>query len=332
MDYCLTEVWAVLPERIVERATVVVEEGVIVSVVEEGPATPRAVSGRGSVCLPGLVDPHSVVGTTSLSAAGITTQFRASRPSSDDRDLEQDLCERPTVGTHAAFDRRPILCIDLDQPSGFDAVTECARRCAATCGSIVVSIAGHVDATSAEPDGDADAVRLEWFTIQAEAQRVRLAVRRAVTADDVDRAVDWGATIAEFPVTIEAARRAHERGLSIVCAATDLVRRPSIPLAVDPLALVELGLCDALASTNDPVSLVDAVSLLVLRGVCDLRTAVRLVTSAPAALTGLSDRGRLSAGHRGDLVVLRPNRERFRVDSTVRAGITVEGVPDGVAN
>jgi alpha-D-ribose 1-methylphosphonate 5-triphosphate diphosphatase len=95
---------------------------------------------------------------------------------------------------------------------------------------------------------------------------------------------------------------------------------PANPTAISPLALIELGLCDALASVDDASSLVDAVSLLVLRGICDLRGAVRLVTSGPAEVVGLTDRGRLAAGLRGDLVLLHPDREHFRIRRVLRAG------------
>ncbi len=152
------------------------------------------------------------------------------------------------------------------------------------------------------------------------AQRLRLLVRGPVTADDVDRAVDLGAGAVEYPATIEAARRAHERGLAVIGSAADIVATSEAPTAISPLALIELGLCDALSSAAQPTSLLDAVSLLVLRGVCDLRSAVRLVTSAPAGIAGLSDRGRLASGQRGDLVLLRPDHEHFRVRGVLRAG------------
>lgn len=145
-------------------------------------------------------------------------------------------------------------------------------------------------------------------------------VRGPVTADDVDRAVDLGAGAVEYPATIEAARRAHERGLAVIGSAADIVATSDVPIVISPLALIELGLCDALSSAARPTSLLEAVSLLVLRGVCDLRSAVKLVTSAPAGIAGLADRGRLVSGQRGDLVLLRPDREHFRVRCVFRAG------------
>lgn len=324
MDYCLTDVWAVLPERIVEHATIVVENGHIVSVVEDGPPTDSAISGRGSVCIPGIVDTHHVGWIDdSASPTGVTTQFHAlpfgSHPDSDEgRALERLLCAGPTPhDLSAAVDHRPIVCIDLADASALAAGERCARICTSERGALIVSF--FENGATCKLSGDAEA-GLAWFTIQALARRVRLLARAPATADDIDHAVDWGATSIEFPTTIEAARRAHERGMSVLASAADIVATPTNPTAISPLALIELGLCDALASVDDASSLVDAVSLLVLRGICDLRGAIRLVTSGPAELVGLTDRGRLAAGLRGDLVLLHPDREHFRIRRIFRAG------------
>ncbi len=324
MEYCLTEVWAVLPERVVERATIVVEDGLIVSVVENGPATPGAFSGRGGVCIPGIVDAHNVSNLEySEASTGVTTQLHALRRSAagdnGDTTLAQVLCERVDANrSMGSTDHRPILVVDLDDHSGLAEAERCARACVSERGTLVVAVAEHD--TTAGRDVAAEAL-LAWFTIQALAQRLRLLAIAPATADDVDRAVDWGATAIEFPTSIDAARRAHERGMHVIASASDVVMAPSVPTAVSPLALIELGLCDALASVERSSSLVDAVSLLVLRGICDLRSAVRLVTSNPAEVTGLTDRGRLASGLRGDLVLLHPDRERFRVRHSFRAGV-----------
>lgn len=324
MDYCLTDVWAVLPDRIVERATIVVEDGRIAGVVEDGPARGRSISGQGSVCIPGIVDVHSSLDLTpSAEAAGITTQFHALRYEGthhcDQPELEQILCAGVTPPDPSApVDHRPVICVDSSDADSLCHAERSARACRSDCGHLIVSIADRTPATGAGADIE---TALGWFTIQAVARRLKLVSRAPATADDIDRAVDWGAGAVEFPLTLEAARRARERGLGIIAAAPGVVSTLDVPTAISPLALIELGLCDALASVDRPGSLVDAVSLLVLQGVCDLRGAVALVTATPADLVGLSDRGRLSAGRRGDLVLLRPEREHFGVRQTFRVGV-----------
>jgi alpha-D-ribose 1-methylphosphonate 5-triphosphate diphosphatase len=322
MEYCLTDVWAVLPDRIVERATVVVRDGVIASIVENGPTHGRPISGQGSVCIPGIVDLHSSAGL-GADPQGITTQLHGigfGAAVSDGDDLEAVLCTGSTpFHSDAPVEHRPLICLDLatgDPGSAFDAAAACVRACP---GEVLVSISESRDGADGPTAAQAEHA-LTWFTIQAVAHRVRLVARHPVTADDVDRAVDWGAIAVESPVTVEAARRAHERGLRVLGAAPELLTRPAAPVGISPFALVELGLCDALTSGDRPSSMIDAVSLLVLRGVCDLRRAVALVTSAPADVAGLRDRGRLAVGLRGDLVLLRPEREHFRVGRVFRAG------------
>ena len=161
---------------------------------------------------------------------------------------------------------------------------------------------------------------LEWLTVQAMAQRLRLmvAVRsRPTTSTEPSTSAPARSSIRRRSRRHD---RARERGLAVIGSAADIVATSEAPTAISPLALIELGLCDALSSAAQPTSLLDAVSLLVLRGVCDLRGAVRLVTSAPAGIAGLSDRGRLASGQRGDLVLLRPDHEHFRVRAVLRAG------------
>lgn len=317
-EYCVTDVWAVLPDRIVERATIIVEDGVIVSVVENGATTDRPIPGHGSVCIPGIVDIHSDVGIeTSPTEHAITTQLHVLGFSGDATDTASQtlLCASPRpASTTATIDHRPLLWID--NPAMVDDVARCAGLCAAHGATVVVSVAASALTATCADDVDP---ALEWFTVQAMAQRLRLLVRGPVTADDIDRAVDWGAVAVEDPATIEAARRAHERGLAVIGSAVEVATTSAAPTAISPLALVELGLCDALSSASEPTSMLDAISIMVLRGICDLRTAVKLVTSAPAGIAGLTDRGRLVSGLRGDLVLLRPDRERFRVRGVLRA-------------
>ncbi|HSM65181.1 MAG TPA: hypothetical protein VK860_02630 [Ilumatobacteraceae bacterium] len=324
MDYCLTDVWAVLPDRIVERATIVVEDGHIASVIEAGAARIGSISGQGSVCIPGIVDAHSTLDLAPpAEATGVTTQFHAlcfgNTASPDCVQLEQVLCAGATpLDPSAPVDHRPVICVDTSDAAALLDAERCARACGSERGQLVVSITDHPTTPGQDPPGE---TVLDWFTIQAVARRLQLVSRAPATADDVDRAVDWGADAIAFPVTLEAARRARERGLGILAGAPVVVSTLGAPTVISPLALIELGLCDALASVDRPGSLLDAVSMLVLRGVCDLRGAVALVTSAPADLVGLVDRGRLGVGLRGDLVLLRPERERFRVRRTFRAGV-----------
>jgi alpha-D-ribose 1-methylphosphonate 5-triphosphate diphosphatase len=71
--------------------------------------------------------------------------------------------------------------------------------------------------------------------------------------------------------------------------------------------LLGLGLVDILASDYVPRSPLDAAFAIAAdKGQDhDLPAALRLVTQAPAHLTGLSDRGTITEGARADLVAIR---------------------------
>lgn len=116
-----------------------------------------------------------------------------------------------------------------------------------------------------------------------------------------------GARIAEFPLTVAAAETARGLGNSIMMGAPNALRGKSASSNVSARDLIRLGLCDALVSDYYYPSLLHAPFALMRDGVVDLPTAWGLVSSGPAAALGLTDRGTLAAGQRGDVLVLRQN-------------------------
>lgn len=319
-DFSLTDVLAVLPDRVVERATIVVRDGRIDRVGTAGPTSGRVVGCDGAVAVPGLLDPHgSSTDWIGVRDAGVTTRLHPidfSHPNRTGDATDAVLCDPAHPAATDHVDVRPLIRLDLDDPTACVRAIECVRTCHDPAAPIVVSLEDRDEAVAERRLGDDDP--LHWFTIHAVARRLRLAARSPVTADDVDRAVEWGASLAEFPVTIEAARRARERGLRVIVDA-DADTATGRQRTVGAEALVELGLADGIAAVDRPESLLAAVSQFVLRGVCDLQTAVRLVTSGSAEAYGMIDRGRLAAGQRADITLLSARGERFVVERTIRA-------------
>lgn len=125
-------------------------------------------------------------------------------------------------------------------------------------------------------------------------------------AGHVDEAADLGATISEFPVTLEAAERARARGMTIVMGGPNLIRGGSYSGNVRAADLAEERLLDGFASDYVPRSLIEcAFAMAEAPFGWSLPEAVALVTAAPAAATGLDDRGRLTPGLRADMVRVR---------------------------
>ncbi|WP_299373769.1 alpha-D-ribose 1-methylphosphonate 5-triphosphate diphosphatase [uncultured Tateyamaria sp.] len=114
-----------------------------------------------------------------------------------------------------------------------------------------------------------------------------------------------GANIAEFPLTRTAAQTARDLGNAIMMGAPNALRGISTSGNVSARELIASGLCDALVSDYYYPSLLHAPFKLAQDGVCDLGKAWQLVSSGPAKAVDLHDRGALSPGLRGDLIVVR---------------------------
>ncbi|WP_099865019.1 alpha-D-ribose 1-methylphosphonate 5-triphosphate diphosphatase [Pararhizobium haloflavum] len=134
-----------------------------------------------------------------------------------------------------------------------------------------------------------------------------LASHDDATDAHVDDAVKQGVHIAEFPTTLEAARGSHEAGMAVLMGAPNLVRGGSHSGNVSARELAEANLLDILSSDYIPFSLIQAAFVLGdgLVASIDLAAAIRMVTLTPANRVGLTDRGELAIGKRGDLVRVR---------------------------
>jgi alpha-D-ribose 1-methylphosphonate 5-triphosphate diphosphatase len=145
---------------------------------------------------------------------------------------------------------------------------------------------------------------LEWVGELARQGRVRLLGHDPDSVDAIDALHDRGGSVAEFPTTIEAARRAKELGLLTVAGAPNVLRGGSHSGNVSAAELISLGLIDGLASDYLPTALLGSVMILVREGVLPLPEAVALVTSGPAAIAGLDDRGRIAVGQLADFALV----------------------------
>ena len=132
----------------------------------------------------------------------------------------------------------------------------------------------------------------------------RVLAHDAQDAEEVAQAHGWGAAVAEFPVSLEAAAAARKHQMPVVMGAPNALRGASHSGNVSAEELVAKGLCTGLASDYLPASLLASVFGLAGRGICSLPEAVRLVTAGPAEVVGLEDRGRLERGLRADLVLV----------------------------
>ena len=123
------------------------------------------------------------------------------------------------------------------------------------------------------------------------------------SAADVDRMHGRGASISEYPITREAARRATERDMSVAMGAPNLVRGGSLWDNLSARSAIDAELVDVLCSDYHPPSLLGAP--FVDTGE-PLPVRVNRVTRNPARAAGLHDRGRIEAGARADVLLVDP--------------------------
>ena len=133
-------------------------------------------------------------------------------------------------------------------------------------------------------------------------RNIPMASHDDTTVEHVEEAVREGLTISEFPTTLEAARKAREEGLGIVMGAPNVVRGGSHSGNVSARELAEEGLLDILSSDYVPASLLHGAFMLNETLDIPLHEALATVTSNPARLLNLDDRGELSVGKRADIV------------------------------
>jgi alpha-D-ribose 1-methylphosphonate 5-triphosphate diphosphatase len=128
-----------------------------------------------------------------------------------------------------------------------------------------------------------------------------LASHDDTTAEQVAISARYGAHFAEFPTTVEAARACRDNGILIMMGAPNLIRGGSHSGNVAAHMLAEADFLDIVSSDYVPSALLSAALMLGdLWG--DVARGVRTVTLAPGQAAGLTDRGQLDLGARGDVI------------------------------
>jgi alpha-D-ribose 1-methylphosphonate 5-triphosphate diphosphatase len=88
--------------------------------------------------------------------------------------------------------------------------------------------------------------------------------------------------------------------VAVIAGAPNIVRGGSHSGNVAAMDLVRAGAVDVLASDYVPPALIEAAFLMAAE--IGLPRAIATITSAPASMCGMADRGRLAPGLRADVV------------------------------
>ncbi|MEJ2403654.1 MAG: alpha-D-ribose 1-methylphosphonate 5-triphosphate diphosphatase [Candidatus Thiodiazotropha sp.] len=124
------------------------------------------------------------------------------------------------------------------------------------------------------------------------------------TPEKVETLSALGVGISEFPINLEAALAARDRGMRTIFGAPNVLRGKSQSGAIRALDAVKAGVADCLCADYHPATLLAAVFRLPELAGIDLADAVRLVSFNPAQAAGFDDRGEIAIGKRADLTAV----------------------------
>lgn len=138
----------------------------------------------------------------------------------------------------------------------------------------------------------------------AKEQGISIASHDDDTIEKLDIVKDFGATISEFPITLEVAAEAKKRGMFTVVGAPNILLGGSHSGNMNAADAIEAGVADILCSDYYPASLLHAVFQMVERGQT-LTDMVAKLTIQPARATGIDAiTGSIEKGKKADLLII----------------------------
>ncbi len=164
------------------------------------------------------------------------------------------------------------------------------------------------------------------WEVAAEVCRLAHAAHIPIASHDDDKLAKveqmqaLGVTISEFPVTLEAAQAARERGMHIIMGAPNAYRGASNTGNLSAMDAIHAGVVDILATDYYPAAMLQVVFKLARDGVLPLHEAMKLIAQNPADAVGLHDRGRIATGLKADLVLVEESADHPRIRAVLRDG------------
>jgi alpha-D-ribose 1-methylphosphonate 5-triphosphate diphosphatase len=160
---------------------------------------------------------------------------------------------------------------------------------------------------------------LQELAAYAREYRIIVASHDDDTPAKIDLMESLGVTIAEFPLCLETALYAKKKMMSTGMGAPNIVRGKSQSGNISARYLVQERSCDFLCSDYHPSSMLQAVYSLHRELGFGLAEALSYVSTTPAAIAGLSDRGEIAAGKLADVLVI-DDKHLAKVVMTLKSG------------
>jgi alpha-D-ribose 1-methylphosphonate 5-triphosphate diphosphatase len=384
-SFSITGAAIILPDRVIERGTLRVDEGEITAIEEGGISSltdqSTTFDASGAYLMPGVVDlhndnlefevnprPHANLPLPfalsnmerRLAGAGVTTEFHAitfmNRPEKQ-RTVTDAIAKAEHIaslqnGPQRAVRHEILHRLDVRSPEALDSAMESINRMAIRYASLndhspgqgqyrdiekLIAL-GHADAERkgqektpaewyhermAKALADTETVPAFYERVDAENQynHIVLSTHDDHTIEKVDAQLAIGATISEFPITLEVAQHSRNHGMTIIVGAPNIMRGGSQSGNLAAHELIEADLADAICADYHAPSLIPAAFKVFNLGMRDLPAAVRMVTEAPATAVGLSRTGAIRLGYVADLALVRVDSDGIpHVQSTWIAG------------
>lgn len=151
-----------------------------------------------------------------------------------------------------------------------------------------------------------DPATLKKLADLAHSKGISLASHDDDCAEKLDFMDSLGAVISEFPIDMETAHGAQERGMHTLAGAPNVMLGHSHSGNLSAREGVAEGAIDMLCSDYYPAALIDAVFTLHRECRMSLPAAFALVTANPAKAVGIDDEvGSLEVGKRADILLVR---------------------------
>lgn len=146
---------------------------------------------------------------------------------------------------------------------------------------------------------------LQHLSILAARAGIAIASHDDDSKDKVDEAVSNGVSVCEFPINLETAKYAAERGLRVCVGAPNVVRGASHDKNLKAVDAISEGSADILCSDYHPSSMLAAIFKLADDGIAALPAAVRMASLHPAQALGVcSEIGSIELGKAADLIIV----------------------------
>lgn len=138
----------------------------------------------------------------------------------------------------------------------------------------------------------------------------------------LDKLLNMGIRVSEFPLSLEVAKYAKQKGIQTGMGAPNIVRGGSQSGNISAISLVKEGVCGYLCSDYHPASMLQSVYKMNKDINYPLEKGFEMITSVPASCANLNDRGEIKEGKNADLVVIDESKIP-KVVLTIKDGETI---------